>query len=457
MNAAIQQPPILFNNLGSEPIHRAIRRLRWFKSSFITQVELISDETGIKYETDTEILARCFISWLKLFEANKPDNEDAYQAFVGHASGLMLRRLIELKPLKTVSIPDPRDNNDPAQFWPEGYVYVMYCLNVRHLVLKRAFSGDSVFTNEFPDIQTWWSFKENVDETPSYAIPFLDLFAGEVPDFSSLGKFEPEAQQNLATLTRFIKNQAQLAHVDIESTSQQVVDELIYGLQLDTHYCQVIVTDRSGDQLFTERVPYEFVDFEHFLAQHNTLVEEWLKAGPELIQSNGVAPKKTVIVSIPIQSYTNSDNIKAKLVARTGKEVQVIDTVSTAAIAQILREPNAAASSFLFVSSDIPWAPKLVLKGQLMSGSCAVLDQYPAGKETNMIESLLTKTRVLIELVDLTDIVIAGSSGTENIKNDVLNKIAGENPQLRVHISDFVMTPEEFARICVYAATDVNW
>ncbi|CAN0599054.1 unnamed protein product, partial [Ectocarpus sp. 12 AP-2014] len=43
---------------------------------------------------------------------------------------------------------------------------------------------------ELDDLRTWWSFKENVGEDPSLAIAFLDLFAGDQPEWSTPDIFQ---------------------------------------------------------------------------------------------------------------------------------------------------------------------------------------------------------------------------------------------------------------------------
>ncbi len=163
--------------------------MRWFKQSFTQQVELISEASGVEYKISPDRLARVFVAWSRGFEARKPSQPQARQAFVGFASGLMLRQLINLKPLEVVAVPVGSDASNPAYYWPEGYVYVAYCLNVRSGVLAQEFDADVELTPDLGDIRTWWSFKENVEEDPSQAIAFLDLFSGEEPDWAQPSLF----------------------------------------------------------------------------------------------------------------------------------------------------------------------------------------------------------------------------------------------------------------------------
>lgn len=176
-------PSVEFRSLGSRPVRQAVRRLRWFKSSFESQVESVSADTGIIFDIDHQNLTRCFLQWLQSFEAQKPANRRDRHAYVGFAAGLMLRQLMTSKPLMVKSAPSDANLEEPAYFWPEGYVYVVYCLNVRQAVLKQEFDEDVSPAPEFSEIRTWWSFRENASDDPSTTIPFLDLFAGDDPDW----------------------------------------------------------------------------------------------------------------------------------------------------------------------------------------------------------------------------------------------------------------------------------
>ena len=54
---------------------------------------------------------------------------------------------------------------------------------LRALVLEEEFARAQQTSHEFESIQTWWSFRENVTEDSSTAIAFLDLFAGDEPNW----------------------------------------------------------------------------------------------------------------------------------------------------------------------------------------------------------------------------------------------------------------------------------
>lgn len=179
------------------PVRRAVRRFRWFKRTFHEQTALISRASGVVYRVHDERLARVFVGWLRAFEAQKPAQELASASgdrrdYVAFASGLMLRQLVREKPLQLESAPVGCDASNPAYYWPEGYVYVAYCLNVRAAVLAQEFDATTDLAPDFDDIRAWWTFKENTAEDPSLAIAFLDLFAGEAPNWSTPSIFYRE-------------------------------------------------------------------------------------------------------------------------------------------------------------------------------------------------------------------------------------------------------------------------
>ena len=167
-----------------QPVRKSAQRLRWFVGAFEAQVEKTSSETGNRFSVDTVALADVFANWIKAFEAQKPERQEDKAAYVGFAAGLMLKALIRGKPVEVVSKPDDADETNPAYFWPEGYLYVAFCLNVRDLVLENDFHAAQNISPVLNEVRTWWSFRENVNEDPSLAIAFLDLFAGDEPEWT---------------------------------------------------------------------------------------------------------------------------------------------------------------------------------------------------------------------------------------------------------------------------------
>ncbi len=196
-------PAVNFPNATDTSIRRSVRRLRWFKEAFARQVDNLSGDSGVAYQLCPEKLRGAFLSWIKGFEAQKP--EHSKQDYVSFASGLMLRELIKAKPLVANSIPPGADLNNPAYFWPEGYAYVAFCLNVRSAVLAQDFDVQIDIAPELDDIRTWWSFRENTAEDAALAISFLELFAGEDPHWEMPSVFMPR-QLDQTALQYYTKN-----------------------------------------------------------------------------------------------------------------------------------------------------------------------------------------------------------------------------------------------------------
>lgn len=171
------------------PVRKRAQRLRWFIEVFEKQMAETANETGNSFDLDRARLAQVFSEWLDAFNAQKPHTPEDQRAYVGFAAGLMLRALLRHKPV-TGYVKAEGDTSNPAYFWSEGYLYVVFCLNVRGMVIEMDFEGEQSLSAELEDLRTWWSFKENVGEDPSLAIAFLDLFAGDTPEWETPDIFQ---------------------------------------------------------------------------------------------------------------------------------------------------------------------------------------------------------------------------------------------------------------------------
>lgn len=189
-----------------QPLHKSAQRLRWFVGAFEEQMSRTSTETGNSYAVDQAALGAVFSDWLKSFNAQKPSDSADNPAYVGFAAGLMLRTLIRNAPVRLISEPAGADKTNPAYFWPEGYLYVAFCLNVREMVLESDFNGHQKPGSELTDTRTWWSFKENVEQDATLAIAFLDLFAGDEPEWSMPELFRSGRAREVAQ--RFYRHEA---------------------------------------------------------------------------------------------------------------------------------------------------------------------------------------------------------------------------------------------------------
>lgn len=172
-----------------KPVRKRAQRLRWFIEVFEKQVEETAGETGNQFDVNRLGLAEVFSEWLDAFNAQKPQSLKDQRAYVGFAAGLMLRALLRHNPV-IGHVSEDADTSNPAYFWSEGYLYVVFCLNVRGMVIEMDFEGEQSLSPELNDLRTWWSFKENVGEDPSMAISFLDLFAGDAPEWTTPDIFQ---------------------------------------------------------------------------------------------------------------------------------------------------------------------------------------------------------------------------------------------------------------------------
>jgi hypothetical protein len=191
--------------ISQRPLHKSAQRLRWFVDAFERQVKNTEAQTGNCFSVNRDALTSAFAEWLQSFERQKPANDADNPAYVGFAAGLMLRTLITNEPAKLISKPRTADDTNPAYFWPEGYLYVAFCLNVRGLVLETDYHCEQHVSRKLEETRTWWSFRENVNEDPSLAIAFLDLFAGDEPEWSMPDLFRTGRALEIAS--RFYKKE----------------------------------------------------------------------------------------------------------------------------------------------------------------------------------------------------------------------------------------------------------
>lgn len=182
-------------------VRRAVRRLRWFRRAFLEQVAVVSEDCGIPFDVDTIRLADAFLEWSAAFERRKPTSRHDKRRYVEHVSGLMLDQLLRKAPLCARRDKSGEHSESPAQFWPEGYACVVFCLNVRAAVLAQDFGETVEDAPQMESLRDWMSFRENVDEQPESAISFLQHFAGLEPDWLFPDLFQPSRQQSPPQLT----------------------------------------------------------------------------------------------------------------------------------------------------------------------------------------------------------------------------------------------------------------
>ncbi len=167
------------------------RRFRTILRSFERNLDLLFKGTNIAATVDHSALAAAFANWRKKFDASKHLARFDRHDFVIFAAGLMLKELIEAKPLKAaqrelraneiaVIMPD----HELAR-WPEGYAYTSFCLAVAAAILHEMGEDEPDTDGAASDPLFWDSFRENAAESPATAIAFFDIVCGSEPNWDA--------------------------------------------------------------------------------------------------------------------------------------------------------------------------------------------------------------------------------------------------------------------------------
>jgi hypothetical protein len=179
--------------------HR-VRHLNWFRRSFRRDAALIAEQRGIAIEIDERRLAETFLNWIEAFNRQKPYAALDRRDFSLFAAGLLLREFIKARPVAAkVSIRAAGEDERASiiDFWPEGFLYTNYCLNVLGAVMQQEFGETLSLDKAAGDLRSWWSYRENVQENPSLAIAFLDELVGGEPNWRV-----PDAAESRAAMRR---------------------------------------------------------------------------------------------------------------------------------------------------------------------------------------------------------------------------------------------------------------
>ncbi len=167
--------------------HR-LRRLRWFRATFRTNARAISAAYGVRFEIDDAKLTKAFLDWIEAVETERRFAAVDRADFIVFAAGLVLRELIRQGPAKAagdVQLAEPTGDRmaEIVRFWPEGFLYTNYCVSAIAAIHEQEFGAAPAVDACADDLRTWWSYRENATEMPSYAIAFLDRFLGGEPNW----------------------------------------------------------------------------------------------------------------------------------------------------------------------------------------------------------------------------------------------------------------------------------
>jgi hypothetical protein len=196
-------------SLDLPDLRHRVRRLNWFQQSFRNNAVAMGERSGRAFAIDDRALASAFLNWADAFTRERGDSKFDRRDFVMYSGGLMLEELLRAKPARSartdVGESPPADPMAAIRdFWPEGFLYVNYCVTVVRAILKSDFDTTVAFDPCFEDIRIWESFRENVGDDPSLAVPFFDLFLGGAPNWTSPNSFFSRLEtRNAAPLTAF--------------------------------------------------------------------------------------------------------------------------------------------------------------------------------------------------------------------------------------------------------------
>ncbi len=183
MDMRFKEELALMPDLG----HR-LRRLRWFRATFRTNARAVSLAYRLRFEIDDTKLATVFLDWIETVETERRFAAVDRADFIVFAAGLVLRELIRQSPAKASGDAHPAAETDNemaeiVRFWPEGFLYTNYCVSAIAAIHEQEFGTTPAIDACADDLRTWWSYRENATEMPSYAIAFLDRFLGSEPNW----------------------------------------------------------------------------------------------------------------------------------------------------------------------------------------------------------------------------------------------------------------------------------
>jgi hypothetical protein len=176
--------------------HR-LRRLSFFDEHFRGHIEVLADRLGLVISVDRVLLTRAFLAWGEDFTRQRTAATIDRRDYTVFTAGMLLTRLIEMQPV-VVQAPAlqsgtpteagtevPDKIREIIAFWPEGFLYTSYCMNVLQVVVEQETKQEMPMSAVAQDLRSWWSFRENVREDRWSAIGFFDLFVGAEPNWLS--------------------------------------------------------------------------------------------------------------------------------------------------------------------------------------------------------------------------------------------------------------------------------
>ena len=97
---------------STENLSQEVRRFRTVLKSFERNLELLFKDSGLQPHVDHAALATAFSNWRQRFDATKHLANINRHDFVIYAAGLMLKELLDAKPLSAAPDPENPDRTD---------------------------------------------------------------------------------------------------------------------------------------------------------------------------------------------------------------------------------------------------------------------------------------------------------------------------------------------------------
>jgi len=176
------------NELALMPdLRHRLRQLRWFRATFRANARAVTAHYGTRFHIDEAKLTRVFFDWVEMVEARKDFARVDRADFIIFSAGLALKELIRQAPVRVVADAEPKIQDDATarivHFWPEGFLYTNYCVCAIAALFEQEFGRTPELSRCADDLRTWWSYRENTQEMPAFAVAFLDLFLGSEPNW----------------------------------------------------------------------------------------------------------------------------------------------------------------------------------------------------------------------------------------------------------------------------------
>ncbi len=196
--------------LASMPdLRHRLRRLRWFRVTFRSHARLVASTYGLHFEIDDIKLTQAFLDWVEAMDAKKDFAKVNRPDFVIFAAGLVLRELIRREPARVTerglqkAVESDPEMTEIVEFWPEGFLYTNFCVSAIAAVYEQEFGETPAVDQCADELRTWWSYRENVEEMPAYAVAFLDRFLGAEPNW-----LLPDDLRSRPAMLRALRGQA---------------------------------------------------------------------------------------------------------------------------------------------------------------------------------------------------------------------------------------------------------